>query len=151
MLRSFFLHYGGFFFHGFCGSLILGKNQPAIAVNHRGDNPIGEMNDPEVIGNPIMNHPMIAKFAIHYIVFPEHNKREDIHYSDDPVAAETFLMHLLTSGARINSISHDGAPMETHQFDRMLRVATDRLAAHMLSRSLDLDYVDVKHRFGFSS
>jgi len=142
---------GRFFFHGFYGFLILGKNQPAIRGNHRGDDPIGEMDDRALIGTPIMNHPMIAKFAIHYIVFPEHNKREDVHYTDDPVAAETFLMHLLTGGARINSISHDGAPMEAHQFDRMLRVATDRLAAQMLSRSLDLDYVDVKHRFGFSS
>lgn len=99
----------------------------------------------------IMNHAMLAKFAIHYTVFPEHNKHEDVHYTDDPVAAETFLMHLLTSGARINNILHDGAPMESHQFDRMLRVASERLAAQLLSISLHMDYVEVKHRFGFSS
>jgi hypothetical protein len=34
-----------------------------------------------------MNHPMLAKFAITYTVFPDHNKRVDTHYSDDPVEA----------------------------------------------------------------
>jgi hypothetical protein len=33
----------------------------------------------------------------------------------------------------------------------MLRVAAERLASRLLSRSLDLDSVEVKHRFGFAA
>lgn len=94
---------------------------------------------------------MIAKFAIHYTVFPEHNKRVDSHYTNDPVEAETFLVQLLRSGARVHQILHDGAALDAHAFDRMLRVAASRLAASLLSVSLDLDYAEVKHRFGFAS
>ena len=98
-----------------------------------------------------MTHPMLAKFAITYTVFPEHNKRVETHHTDDPVEAETFLVQLLTSGARIHSIIHDGIPVETNQSDRLLKVAANRIAAELLSRSLHLDYVEVKHRFGFAS
>ena len=94
---------------------------------------------------------MLAKFAINYTVFPDHNKRVDTHHTDDPVEAESFLMHLLASGSRILEIKHDGVPMEPHQHDRMHRVAAERLAARLLSVSLHMDYVEVKHRFGFSS
>lgn len=99
----------------------------------------------------IMNHNMLSKFAINYTVFPDHNKRVDTHHTDDPVEAEGFLMHLLASGSRIIEIKHDGVPMEAHPFDRMLRVAAERLAARLLSVSLHMDYVEVKHRFGFAS
>jgi hypothetical protein len=94
---------------------------------------------------------MIAKFAISYTVFPEHNKRVDTHHTDDPVEAESFLVQLLTSGSQIHSIMHDGVPAEPHQFDRLLLVAANRLAAEMLSRSLRMDYAEVRHRFGFAS
>jgi hypothetical protein len=33
----------------------------------------------------------------------------------------------------------------------MLRVAAERLASRLLGRSLDLDSVEVKHRFGFAA
>jgi hypothetical protein len=97
-----------------------------------------------------MNQPMHAKFAISYTVFPEHNKRIDTHYTDDPVAAESFLMHLLASGSRIIEIRHNGTALDAPQFDRMLRVAVGRLAARLLSVSLAMDYADVKHRYGFA-
>ncbi|MEI8292812.1 MAG: hypothetical protein WCG66_02360 [bacterium] len=94
---------------------------------------------------------MIAKFAINYTVFPDHNKRVDTHHSDDPVEAENFIVQLLTSGSRIHSILHDGVPVEPHQFERLMRVAANRLAAELLSRSLNMDYAEVRHRFGFAS
>ena len=94
---------------------------------------------------------MNSKFAISYTVFPEHNKRIDTHHTDDPVEAETFLVQLLTNGARILAITHDRLPVEPHQFDHLLRVAANRLVAELLSRSLHMDYAEVKHRFGFAS
>jgi len=94
---------------------------------------------------------MLSKFAIDYILFPQHNERISTHRTDDPVEAEDFLMNLLSSGSRIVAIRHSAAEIEPHQFDRMVKVATERLASRMLSVSLDIDYATVKHRFGYSA
>ncbi len=97
-----------------------------------------------------MNHPMLAKFAIHYTVFPEHNKRVDTHYTDDPVEAELFLSQLLKGGARIFEITHDGVKLEPHAYDRMIKIASERLAGRMIGVSLKIDYAEVRHRFGLA-
>jgi len=97
-----------------------------------------------------MNHPMLAKFAIHYTVFPEHNKRVDTHYTDDPVDAELFLSQLLKGGARIFEIKHDGVNLEPHAYDRMIKIASERLAGRMIGVSLKIDYAEVRHRFGLA-
>lgn len=94
---------------------------------------------------------MLAKFDIDYVIHPQHNKRQDTHRTDDPVEAEDFLMHLLAVGARINAIRHEGIELEKPKADHMLRVAAERLASRMLGTSLNLDSVEVKHRFGFAA
>ena len=94
---------------------------------------------------------MLAKFDIEYVIHPQHNQRQDTHRTDDPVEAEDFLMNLLVVGARIKAIKHEGIALEAAQEDRMLRVAAERLASRLLGRSLDLDTVQVKHRFGFAA
>lgn len=93
---------------------------------------------------------MLAKYTIQYTIFPQHNKRVESHYTDDPVEAEDFLMYLLAGGARILAIKHEGADFDQAQSDRMLRVAAGRLAARMLGESLQLDAPAVKHRFTFA-
>jgi hypothetical protein len=100
---------------------------------------------------PTTNHTMLAKFDIDYVIHPQHNKRQDTHRTDDPVEAEDFLMNLLAVGARINAIKHEGIELEQPKADRMLRVAAERMASRLLGRSLDLDSVEVKHRFGFAA
>ncbi len=97
-----------------------------------------------------MNHPILAKFAITYTVFPEHNKRVDTHYSDDPVEAELVLAQLLSTKSRIYEIRHDGVALESHPFDRMVRLAAERLAGQLIGASLKIDYVEVRHRFGLA-
>jgi hypothetical protein len=97
-----------------------------------------------------MNHPMLAKFAIAYTVFPEHNKRVDTHHTDDPVEAELFLAKLLSSGSRILEIKHDGVDLEPAAFDRMVRLAGERLIGRLIGASLKIDYVEVRHRFGLA-
>lgn len=94
---------------------------------------------------------MLAKFDIEYVIHPQHNKRVDTHRTDDPIEAEDFLMNLLVAGVRINAIKHEGVTLDPPQADRMLRVAAERLASRLLGRSLDLDSVEVKHRFGFTA
>jgi hypothetical protein len=94
---------------------------------------------------------MQAKFTIEYTIFPQHNKRVERHFTDDPVEAEDFLMHLLVSGARISAIKHDGIDLDETKSDRMLRVAASRLASQLLENSLHLDAAAVKHRFGLAA
>ena len=94
---------------------------------------------------------MLKKFAITYILFPQHNDRVLTHRTDDPVEAEDFLMQLMVSGARICSISHDAQELAPHQFDRMVRVAAERLVVRLIASSLGLDAAAIRHRFGFAA
>lgn len=93
---------------------------------------------------------MLAKFDIEYIVRPQHNKRVDVHRTDDPIAAEDFLTGLLATGAAITAIKHEGVALTQHQSDQMVKVAAERLISSLICRSLDLDSAAVKHRFGFA-
>ncbi|HSI64940.1 MAG TPA: hypothetical protein VLE43_17570 [Candidatus Saccharimonadia bacterium] len=94
---------------------------------------------------------MIAKYDIDYTVFPEHNSKISSHRTDDPVAAEEFLMQLLVSGARIHGIKHEGIALERVQQDGMLRAAAERLCTQLLSRAVHIDSAETKHRFGFAA
>lgn len=94
---------------------------------------------------------MLAKYDIEYVINPLHNKRTDTHRTDDPIEAEDFLLSLLSAGARIGAIKHEGVTLERPKADQMLRVAADRLASRLLCNALDLDSVEVKHRFGFAA
>jgi hypothetical protein len=84
-------------------------------------------------------------------VFPHHGSRVFTHFTDDPIEAEDFLMHLLAARARITAIRHDSAAMTGHQFDRMLKVAAERIASALLRESLALDPAEIKDRFGFAA
>lgn len=94
---------------------------------------------------------MLNKFAIDYTVFPQHRGRSFTHLSDDPIEVEDFLMHLLAARARITAIRHNGAVMTDHQFNRMLKVAAERIASELLRESLSLDAAEIKDRFGFAA
>jgi len=73
------------------------------------------------------------------------------HLTDDPVEAEEFLMHLLSANARIKEIRHDGGILTGHQFDKMVKVAAERVASRMLAESLAVDGAEIKRRFGFAA
>jgi hypothetical protein len=94
---------------------------------------------------------MLNKFAIDYTAFPHHGSRSFTHLTDDPIAVEDFLMHLLAARVRITEIRHNGTPMTGHQFDRMLKVAAERIASELLRESLSLDAAQIKDRFGFAA
>src|SRR5712671_4456158 len=92
---------------------------------------------------------MLKKFSIDYIAMPKHNTRVYTHLTDDPVEAEEFLMHLLSASARIKEIRHDGHILTGSQFDKMVKLAAERVASRMLAESLAVDGAEIKRRFGF--
>ncbi|HTJ78066.1 MAG TPA: hypothetical protein VL357_03645 [Rariglobus sp.] len=94
---------------------------------------------------------MLNKFAIDYVIFPEHSKRVRTYLTDDPVEAEEFLMHLLLGDSHIKAIRHDGVALTGHQFDRMVKIAAERIVSGLLRESLKLDVSDIKSRFGFAA
>jgi hypothetical protein len=93
---------------------------------------------------------MLKKYAIDYTIHPQHNHAVSTHFTDDPVEAEDFLMHLLLARARIGEIRHDGAALVGLQYDRLLKIAAERIASAMLLESLVLDPSAVKARFGLA-
>lgn len=94
---------------------------------------------------------MLSKFAIDYVALPRHHSRVLTQHLDDPVALEEFLMHLLASGARIREIRHEGSPLAGSQFDRLLKVAAERIASGLLRESLHVDAIAVRDRFGLAA
>lgn len=93
---------------------------------------------------------MLKKYAIDYTIRPQHNHVVSTHFTDDPIEAEDFLMHLLVARALIGEIRHDGAALVGHQYDRLLKIAAERIASAMLLESLALDPSEVKARFGLA-
>jgi hypothetical protein len=94
---------------------------------------------------------MLNKFAIDYVVFPQHNSNVRTHLTDDPIEAEEFLMHLLFAHAEIRAIRHDGAELTGHQFDRMIKIAAERIVSSMVGEALHIDAPAIKSRFGFAA
>ncbi len=94
---------------------------------------------------------MLSKFSIEYTVHGRSSEMVRAHRTDDPIEAEEFLMQLLTVGARIHAIKHEGVDLSRHQFDGMLKIASERLASERLRLSLGIDAAEARHRFGFAS
>jgi hypothetical protein len=94
---------------------------------------------------------MLHKFTIEYARHPRSYEPAGTHRTDDPVEAEEYLMQLLLARSRILSIKHEGVEIPTAQFDRMIKVAAERLISETLSHSLDIDSAQVRHRFGFAA
>ncbi len=94
---------------------------------------------------------MLNKFAIDYVMFPQHSTRLSSYHTDDPVEAEELLMQLLLAHASIKSIRHEGVTLTDHQFDRMLKIAAERIVSDLLRDSLRIDASTVKARFGFAA
>ena len=94
---------------------------------------------------------MIAKYSIDYVVLPQHHSRMLTHHTDDPVAAEEFLMHLLVARARVVEIRHEGVPLASAQADHMLKIAAERVASELLGESLGINAADVRARFGLAA
>lgn len=94
---------------------------------------------------------MLHKFTIEFTRHPHSTEPAGTHRTDDPIEAEEYLMQLLHARSRILSIKHEGVELPRPQFDRMLKVATERLSSEMLAHALDIDTAEVRHRFGLAA
>ncbi len=94
---------------------------------------------------------MIPKYTVEYgIQFRKHALTN--HYStDDPVACEEFLVELLERGFEIRSIKHEGLPLSSIDFDKMLKTAAGMLVSKRLCASLGLKPEEEHFRFGFAA
>ncbi len=91
---------------------------------------------------------MITKFTIEYSAHPHSGEPSGLHRTNDPIEAEEFLRRLLQARSRILSIKHEGVEMHQAQSDQMIKIAGERLLSEMIEHALDLDNVQVCHRFG---
>lgn len=91
---------------------------------------------------------MLAKYKIDYAI-PFHSHDEPHHYlTNDPVSGEEFLSELLERGLKIKGISHEGVALPNAETDMMIKTAAGIMAARHICRSLGIDSVEARHRFG---
>ena len=94
---------------------------------------------------------MIAKYHIEYgMAFKQHAQAS--HYqTDDPVAAQAFLLELLERGFLIKVIKHDGVELPRHDADKLIKTAAGMLAAKHVCVSLGIKPEEAHYRFGFTA
>lgn len=96
---------------------------------------------------------MLKKYAIEYSLQlrkhspPEHH----FYFTDDPLACEEFVQHLLAQRMGIHAIKYDGADLSPHDFDRVVKVAASSLAAHSICAALNIKPEEERYRFGFTT
>ncbi len=95
---------------------------------------------------------MLSKYSVEYsLAFRRHSPpQHQTHYTDDPVACEEFVQELLERSMGIHAIRHDGADLPKAEFDRVVKVAANALAARHVCASLGIKPEEERYRFGFS-
>ena len=94
---------------------------------------------------------MLAKYHIEYAMHVGRNAHMNHYQTDDPVAAEEFLVHVLEHGYRFNAIRHEGMELSRPESDKMLKTAAGVLAARHLCVTLGIKPEEEHFRFGFAS
>jgi hypothetical protein len=96
---------------------------------------------------------MLKKYTVEYShQFRKHSPPEHQQYfTDDPVACEEFVQHLLEQGMGIHGIRHEGAGLARPVFDRMIKIAASEVASRMICRSLNIKADEERFRFGFAA
>ena len=94
---------------------------------------------------------MLAKYHIEYAMHVGRNAHMNHYQTDDPVAAEEFLVHVLEHGYRFNAIRHEGVDLSRPESDKMLKTAAGVLASRHLCASLGIKPEEEHFRFGFAS
>ena len=96
---------------------------------------------------------MLKKYSIEYsLQLRKHSQPERHQYvTDDPVACEEFLQHLLEHGMGLHAIRHEGAELPKADFDRMVKVAASGAASRMIFATLNIKPEEERFRFGFAA
>lgn len=91
---------------------------------------------------------MSSRYDVEYAMPGRGIRRARKFETDDPVACETFLAEALEKGYKIQSIQHDGMPLQGTRFDSMIKTAAGLMTQNHLCKSLDVDNVEAHYRFG---
>lgn len=94
---------------------------------------------------------MLAKYHIEYAMHVGRNAQVNHYQTDDPVAAEEFLVHVLEHGYRFHALRHEGVALPRHESDKMLKTAAGVLASRHLCTSLGIKPEEEHFRFGFAA
>ncbi len=94
---------------------------------------------------------MLAKYHIEYAIHVGRNAHVNHYQTDDPVAAEEFLVHVLEHGYKFHAIRHEGVELPRHESDKMLKTAAGVLASRHLCASLGIKPEEEPFRFGFAA
>ena len=94
---------------------------------------------------------MLAKYHIEYAMNLGRNAHVNHYQSDDPVAVEEFLVHVLGHGYRLHAIWHEGVELSRAESDKLVKTAAGILAARHLCASLGIKPEEEHFRFGFTA
>ena len=91
---------------------------------------------------------MLPKYKIEYAVDRHGHQHPAHHATDDPVAVEEFLSEVLENGFKIRSVLHEGVPLSSKDFDKLVKTAAGMLATRRICSALDIDTSECHDRFG---
>ena len=94
---------------------------------------------------------MLAKYHIDYAMHLGRNAHVNNYQTDDPVAAEEFLVHLLEHGYRFHALRHEGVELPRPESDKMLKTAAGVVASRHLCTTLGIKPEEEHFRFGFAA
>lgn len=94
---------------------------------------------------------MLAKYHIEYAMHVGRSAHVNHYQTDDPVAAEEFLVHVLEHGYRFHALRHEGLELPRPESDKMLKTAAGVLASRHLCASLGIKPEEEHFRFGYAS
>lgn len=93
---------------------------------------------------------MIHRYTVEYTTGPQRHARTSRYSTDDPIAYAEFLKELLESGAKIETLKHEGVDLPRKDFDKLIENAAGILAAEHICASLGINAEEERYRFGFS-
>jgi len=94
---------------------------------------------------------MLAKYHIEYAMNLGRSAHVNHYQSDDPVAVEEFLVHVLERGYRLRAIRHEGVELSRAESDKLVKTAAGMLASRQLCVSLGIKPDEEHFRFGFTA
>ena len=93
---------------------------------------------------------MLAKYHIEYAMHLGRNAHVNHYQTDDPVAAEEFLVHLLEHGSRFHALRHEGVDLLVATPGRLLDLHGRQSVSFEDIEVLVLDEADRMVDMGFA-
>lgn len=96
---------------------------------------------------------MLKPYSVEYsLQFRKHSPPEHHQYfADDVVAVESVVQELLARGMGLHAIKHEGADVPRIEFDRIVKIAANEVAAKLVCATLHIKVDEERQRFGFAA